>query len=149
MRVSLNFLVRIVGMVVLAYVGYSIATSLSGSNPTETQQQATLLLILSGAGLGLLTTHRWTLEPLQEGLQAEKEAALELAGSPISANLIGVFFMNNRLARDLGVGAAPDATRRAVADAVHAVYLGAACAAALAFVVLLTLAPRRFPVRTE
>ena len=53
------------------------------------------------------------------------------------------------LARDLGVGAAPDATRRAVADAVHAVYLGAACAAALAFVVLLSLAPRRFPVRTE
>ncbi|MET7441588.1 hypothetical protein [Streptomyces sp. NPDC005568] len=35
---------------------------------------------------------------------------------------------------------------RAVAAAVHAVYLGAAGAAALAFVVLLVLAPRRFPV---
>ncbi|WP_159059839.1 hypothetical protein, partial [Streptomyces scabiei] len=34
---------------------------------------------------------------------------------------------------------------RALADAVHAVYLGAACAAAVAFLVLLT-APRRFPV---
>ncbi|MFG3101590.1 MFS transporter [Streptomyces sp. NPDC048182] len=39
--------------------------------------------------------------------------------------------------------------RRAVAEAVHAVYLGAAGAAAVAFVVLLVVAPRRFPVRVE
>jgi 3-hydroxyacyl-CoA dehydrogenase/enoyl-CoA hydratase/3-hydroxybutyryl-CoA epimerase/3-hydroxyacyl-CoA dehydrogenase/enoyl-CoA hydratase/3-hydroxybutyryl-CoA epimerase/enoyl-CoA isomerase len=41
--------------------------------------------------------------PLDEGLQAEKEAALEVMGSPISANLVGIFFMNNRLTRDPGV----------------------------------------------
>lgn len=46
-------------------------------------------------------------------------------------------------------GTAPEATRRAIADAVHAVYLGASCAAALAFLVLLLLAPRRFPVLKE
>ncbi len=41
---------------------------------------------------------------LAEGLKVEQEAALELVGSPISANLIGVFFMQNRLSRDTGVG---------------------------------------------
>lgn len=40
---------------------------------------------------------------LEEGLKAEQEAALEVVGSPISANLIGVFFMGQRLARDPGV----------------------------------------------
>ena len=40
---------------------------------------------------------------LDEGLKAEQEAALEVVGSPISANLIGVFFMGQRLARDPGV----------------------------------------------
>jgi len=40
---------------------------------------------------------------LEEGLKIEQQAALELVGSPISANLIGVFFMQNRLSRDPGV----------------------------------------------
>ncbi|WP_425314757.1 MFS transporter [Streptomyces ambofaciens] len=48
--------------------------------------------------------------------------------------------------RELGAGAADEPVRRAIADAVHAVYLGAAGAAALAFLVLLVVAPRRFPV---
>jgi 3-hydroxyacyl-CoA dehydrogenase/enoyl-CoA hydratase/3-hydroxybutyryl-CoA epimerase/3-hydroxyacyl-CoA dehydrogenase/enoyl-CoA hydratase/3-hydroxybutyryl-CoA epimerase/enoyl-CoA isomerase len=42
-------------------------------------------------------------KPLAEGLEAEKAAALEVVGSPTSANLIGVFFMQQRLARDPGV----------------------------------------------
>ncbi|MFE4665083.1 hypothetical protein ACFRI7_25530 [Streptomyces sp. NPDC056716] len=47
----------------------------------------------------------------------------------------------------LGTGATTtEATRRAVADAV---YLGAACAATLAMLIVLTLAPRRFPVLPE
>ena len=50
------------------------------------------------------------------------------------------------MALALDAGTAPEATRRAIADAVHAVYLGAAGAAALAFLVLLFLAPRKFPV---
>jgi len=40
---------------------------------------------------------------LEEGLKAEQNAFDELAGSPIAANLIGIFFMKNRLARDPGV----------------------------------------------
>ncbi|HWE37082.1 MAG TPA: 3-hydroxyacyl-CoA dehydrogenase NAD-binding domain-containing protein [Isosphaeraceae bacterium] len=40
---------------------------------------------------------------LEEGLKVEREAALEVVGTPTSANLIGVFFMQNRLARDPGV----------------------------------------------
>jgi len=40
---------------------------------------------------------------LEEGLKAEAEAAQEVVGTPISANLIGVFFMGQRLARDPGV----------------------------------------------
>jgi hypothetical protein len=40
----------------------------------------------------------------------------------------------------------PDRLRRAVAAAVDSVYVGAACAAALALIALLCLAPRRFPV---
>lgn len=41
--------------------------------------------------------------PLEQGLEAEKKVALELFGSPIAANLIGIFFMKNRLAHDPGV----------------------------------------------
>ncbi len=40
---------------------------------------------------------------LEDGLKAEQKAFGELAGSPIAANLIGIFFMKNRLARDPGV----------------------------------------------
>jgi 3-hydroxyacyl-CoA dehydrogenase/enoyl-CoA hydratase/3-hydroxybutyryl-CoA epimerase/3-hydroxyacyl-CoA dehydrogenase/enoyl-CoA hydratase/3-hydroxybutyryl-CoA epimerase/enoyl-CoA isomerase len=40
---------------------------------------------------------------LEEGLEVEKETALEVVGSQISANLIGVFFMNNKLSRDPGI----------------------------------------------
>lgn len=49
--------------------------------------------------------------PLDEALKVEREAALEVMGSPISANLIAVFFMRNRLARDPGVARAEVATR--------------------------------------
>jgi 3-hydroxyacyl-CoA dehydrogenase/enoyl-CoA hydratase/3-hydroxybutyryl-CoA epimerase/3-hydroxyacyl-CoA dehydrogenase/enoyl-CoA hydratase/3-hydroxybutyryl-CoA epimerase/enoyl-CoA isomerase len=40
---------------------------------------------------------------LQEGLQVEQEAALEVLGSSVSAGLIGVFFMQQELARDRGI----------------------------------------------
>ena len=51
---------------------------------------------------------------LDEGLKVEQAAALEVMGTPISANLIGIFFMTNRLARDPGVDR-PDVTPRTVA----------------------------------
>jgi 3-hydroxyacyl-CoA dehydrogenase/enoyl-CoA hydratase/3-hydroxybutyryl-CoA epimerase/3-hydroxyacyl-CoA dehydrogenase/enoyl-CoA hydratase/3-hydroxybutyryl-CoA epimerase/enoyl-CoA isomerase len=41
--------------------------------------------------------------PLEEALKVEQAAALEVVGTPTSANLIAVFFMKNRLARDPGV----------------------------------------------
>jgi 3-hydroxyacyl-CoA dehydrogenase/enoyl-CoA hydratase/3-hydroxybutyryl-CoA epimerase/3-hydroxyacyl-CoA dehydrogenase/enoyl-CoA hydratase/3-hydroxybutyryl-CoA epimerase/enoyl-CoA isomerase len=40
---------------------------------------------------------------LEDGLKIETEAFLKLVGSPISKNLIAVFFMNQRLAKDPGV----------------------------------------------
>ena len=54
---------------------------------------------------------------LEDGLKAELAGALELVGSPIASNLIGVFFMQNRLGRDSGVvgclgQAQADQTRR-------------------------------------
>jgi len=47
--------------------------------------------------------------PLDEALKVEREASLEVMGSPISANLIAVFFMQNRLSRDAGIDR-PDVT---------------------------------------
>ena len=41
--------------------------------------------------------------PLEEGLKAETEAFVPLVGSPISRNLIAVFFMSQRLQKDPGV----------------------------------------------
>jgi 3-hydroxyacyl-CoA dehydrogenase/enoyl-CoA hydratase/3-hydroxybutyryl-CoA epimerase/3-hydroxyacyl-CoA dehydrogenase/enoyl-CoA hydratase/3-hydroxybutyryl-CoA epimerase/enoyl-CoA isomerase len=41
--------------------------------------------------------------PLEEGLKAETEAFVPLVGSPISRNLIGIFFMSQRLQKDPGV----------------------------------------------
>ena len=45
--------------------------------------------------------------PLEDGLKAETEAFLPLVGSPISRNLIAVFFMTQRLQKDPGVADAP------------------------------------------
>ncbi len=42
-------------------------------------------------------------QTLEDGLQIEREVALEVVGTPISGNLISVFFMGNQLARDRGV----------------------------------------------
>ena len=68
-----------------------------------------------------------------------------VANGVLAARLGGANDLDS-VARALDAGTVPEATRRAIADAVHAVYLGAACAAALAFLVLLLLAPRTFPV---
>lgn len=40
--------------------------------------------------------------PLDEALQIEQKIALEVTGTPISSNLISVFFMNNAVGRDPG-----------------------------------------------
>ena len=41
--------------------------------------------------------------PLAEGLEIELNESLGVVGTPVSAALIGVFFMQNQLARDRGV----------------------------------------------
>jgi 3-hydroxyacyl-CoA dehydrogenase/enoyl-CoA hydratase/3-hydroxybutyryl-CoA epimerase/3-hydroxyacyl-CoA dehydrogenase/enoyl-CoA hydratase/3-hydroxybutyryl-CoA epimerase/enoyl-CoA isomerase len=41
--------------------------------------------------------------PLEEGVKVETEAFLPLSGSPVSRNLIAVFFMTQRLQKDPGV----------------------------------------------
>ncbi len=43
--------------------------------------------------------------PLEEGLAVETELFVPLVGSPISRNLIGIFFMTQRLQKDTGVSA--------------------------------------------
>jgi uncharacterized protein YacL len=92
MKVSLNFLVRIVGMGVLAYVGNTLGHVLSSPAPSETEQLATQLLTLAGAGLGLLTAHRWTIEPLQEGMRYIKSISISELTAILFGALIGLFF---------------------------------------------------------
>lgn len=41
--------------------------------------------------------------PLEQGLKVETEVFVPLVGSPISKNLIAIFFMNQRLQKDTGV----------------------------------------------
>lgn len=69
MRISLNFVVRIIGMLAMAYLGADIGISLSVSSPDDTQLLATQFLMLAGAGLGLLVTPRLTIEPIQRFLK--------------------------------------------------------------------------------
>ncbi|HKI16901.1 MAG TPA: 3-hydroxyacyl-CoA dehydrogenase NAD-binding domain-containing protein, partial [Isosphaeraceae bacterium] len=68
---------------------------------------------------------------LEDGLKAEQKAFGELYGSPIAANLIGIFFMKNRLARDPGVQD-PAVKPRSVKSAgvLGAGFMGAGIAAA-------------------
>lgn len=129
--------------------------------------QPTLLMLLLGAALGLFqlplivgvqSTVGWS----ERGTATASVLFCRQTGQTVGAALFGAV-ANGVLAARLGGagdlesvtraldsgGTAPEATRRAIADAVHAVYLGASCAAALAFLVLLLLAPRRFPVLEE
>ncbi len=76
MKVSLNFIVRILGMLSLAYIGWSAGRSLSDPQPDEMQVFATQLLTLAGAGLGLLVTPRLTIEPVEELLRRSRHVPL-------------------------------------------------------------------------
>ncbi|MEU7407892.1 MULTISPECIES: MFS transporter [Streptomyces] len=128
--------------------------------------QPTLLMLLLGGALGLFqlplivgvqSTVGWS----ERGTTTASVLFCRQTGQTLGASLFGAV-ANGVLAARLGgagdldsvtraldAGTAPEATRRAIASAVHAVYLGAAGAAALAFVVLLVVAPRRFPVLQE
>ncbi|MFI1764326.1 MFS transporter [Streptomyces sp. NPDC020800] len=125
--------------------------------------QPTLLMTLLGAALGLFqlpllvgvqstvgwaergTTTASVLFCRQTGQTIGAAVFGAVANGVLAARLGGAGDLDS-VTRGLASGTAPEATRRAVAEAVHAVYAGASCAAALAFLVLLLLAPRRFPV---
>jgi multidrug resistance protein len=129
--------------------------------------QPTLLMLLLGGALGLFqlpliigvqSTVVWS----ERGTTTASVLFCRQTGQTLGAALFGAV-ANGVLAARLGdandldsvtrtldSGAAgSEPLRRAIADAVHAVYLGAAGAAALAFLVLLLLAPRKFPVIPE
>ncbi|MDQ0601164.1 EmrB/QacA subfamily drug resistance transporter [Streptomyces canus] len=128
--------------------------------------QPTLLMLLLGAALGLFqlpliigvqstvvwsergTTTASVLFCRQTGQTIGAALFGAVANGVLSARLGGASDLDS-VTRALDSGAGSEPLRRAIADAVHAVYLGAAGAAALAFVVLLVLAPRKFPVITE
>lgn len=91
MKVSLNFLVRIAGMLTLAYLGWAIGRSLSSPRPDDLQQFATQLLLLAGAGLGLLVTPQLTIRPVEELLRRSRSiplADLFLIGAGVMVGLI-------------------------------------------------------------
>ncbi|GAB4439533.1 MAG: PIN/TRAM domain-containing protein [Chloroflexi bacterium OHK40] len=92
MKLSLNFVVRLLGMLALASLGWSVGRSLSSPRPDEMQEFATQLLTLAGAGLGLLVTPRLTIEPLADllrRLRAVPLADLLLGGA---GALVGLVF---------------------------------------------------------
>lgn len=91
-NISLNFIVRILGMLSLAYIGWSVGRSLSDPQPDEMQVFATQLLTLAGAGLGLLVTPRLTIEPVEELLRRSRHVPLPdllIIGAGV---LIGLIF---------------------------------------------------------
>ncbi|MGW2700656.1 MFS transporter [Streptomyces sp. NPDC001340] len=128
--------------------------------------QPMLLMLALGAVLGLFqlpliigvqSTVGWS----ERGTTTASVLFCRQTGQTVGASLFGAV-ANGVLAARLGGagdlesvtrawdgGTAPEATRRAIAAAVHAVYFGAAGAATLAFLVLLVVAPRKFPVRQE
>ncbi|MGW0766519.1 MFS transporter [Streptomyces sp. NPDC002676] len=128
--------------------------------------QPMLLMLLLGGALGLFqlpliigvqssvgwsergTTTASVLFCRQTGQTVGASLFGAVANAVLAARLGGASDLDS-VTRGLDTGTAPEATRRAIADAVHAVYFGAAGAAALAFAVLLLVAPRRFPVRQE
>ena len=128
--------------------------------------QPALLMLLLGAALGLFqlplivgvqstvgwaergTTTASVLFCRQTGQTIGASVFGAVANGVLAARLGGAGDLDS-VTRGLDGGRVPEATRRAIADAVHAVYLGAGCAAALALGALLLLAPRRFPVLNE
>ncbi|MFF4212540.1 MFS transporter [Streptomyces sp. NPDC001796] len=133
--------------------------------PGSPWQPALLMLLLGGAlGLfqlplivGVQSTVGWA----ERGTTTASVLFCRQTGQTVGASVFGAVangVLASRLGgsggldavtRGLNAGTTPEVTRRAIADAVHAVYLGASCAAALALLVLLFVAPRRFPVLNE
>ncbi|MBT2443813.1 MFS transporter [Streptomyces sp. ISL-36] len=131
--------------------------------PGEPWQPALLMLLLGGAlgffQLPLIVGVQSTVPYQERGTTTASVLFCRQVGQSVGAALFGAV-ANGVLAAHLGGSAhldslayaldhADDGLRRAVDAAVDYVFLGAAGAAALALLVLLTVAPRRFPVLKE
>ncbi|MBC8077287.1 MAG: twitching motility protein PilT [Chloroflexales bacterium] len=90
MKISLNFIARIAGMLVMAAIGAAVGRALSNPVPDETQQLATQLLMLAGAGLGLLTTPRLTIDPLQNLLRRVSAVPLADVLMSVAGAILGL-----------------------------------------------------------
>lgn len=84
---SFDFWVRILGMLGLGYFGWWFGTRASSPSPSTDELLATQLLALSGAGIGLLISHRLILDPIRD-VNRRLRAAPVL---DITALLIGGF----------------------------------------------------------
>lgn len=128
--------------------------------------QPALIMLLLGAALGLFqlplivgvqSTVGWS----ERGTATASILFCRQIGQTLGAALFGAMANAVLTSRLGGAGsldsvahalenpasvADPDRLRRAVDSAVDTVYVGAGCAAVIAFLVLLFLAPRRFPV---
>ncbi|WP_245727908.1 MFS transporter [Streptomyces vietnamensis] len=130
--------------------------------PGEPWQPALLMLLLGGSlglfQLPLIVGVQSTVPYEERGTTTASVLFCRQVGQSVGAALFGAI-ANGVLAARLGADTdldtlaraltATDEIRRAVDAAVDRVYLGAAAAAALALLALLTLAPRRFPVLKE
>ncbi|NJP06642.1 MAG: twitching motility protein PilT [Chloroflexaceae bacterium] len=92
MKISLDFLARLAGMIALAFLGANIGIALSTPRPDETQLLATQLLVLAGAGLGLLITPRFTIEPVRSLLHHMRTVPLNEMLFISTGGLFGLFF---------------------------------------------------------
>ena len=77
-------------MLVMAVIGAQVGRALSNPVPDETQQLATQLLMLAGAGLGLLTTPRLTIEPLQNLLRRVSTVPLADVLMSVAGGVLGL-----------------------------------------------------------
>ncbi|WP_443048241.1 MFS transporter [Streptomyces sp. H39-C1] len=148
-----------------AVIGMSCATAILAAFPLlpygGPAWQPALLMLLLGGALGLFQL------PLIVGVQstvgwAERATTTSSVlfcrqvGQSVGAAVFGAV-ANHTLVARLGAapasltppGGAAEPVRRAVAAAVDHVYVGAAAAAGAAVLVLLFVAPRRFPVLTD
>lgn len=88
MKFTANFYVRVFGAFVLAYVGWWFGATNSSTPPTQEQQLGTVLLMLSGMGLGLVLTPYLTLYPFQTAMRkARTMPSLDLAATGIGLGI--------------------------------------------------------------
>jgi uncharacterized protein YacL len=87
-KFTANFYVRVFGALVLTYIGYYFGAIYATDPPTDDQQLGTLLLMLSGMGLGLVLTPYVILYPFQTLMRkARTMPSLDLAATGVGLGL--------------------------------------------------------------